>query len=77
MRRTAAGSIGSTIPYFFLERYIPSYVREWEGFAAMVRDKTPSPVPAEAGRAPLVIGLSAWKSYREGRPVRTSEITGA
>ena len=26
-------------------------------------------------RAPLVIGLAAWRSYREGRPVTTAEIT--
>jgi myo-inositol 2-dehydrogenase/D-chiro-inositol 1-dehydrogenase len=52
-------------------------LREWEAFAAMVRDRTPSPVPAEAGRAPLVIGLAALKSVREGRPVRISEITGS
>ncbi len=26
-----------TLPYFFLERYIPSYVREWEAFVARAR----------------------------------------
>ena len=51
-------------------------MNEWEAFVAMVRDKSPSPVPAEAGRAPLIIGLAALKSVRDGRPVRTAEITG-
>jgi myo-inositol 2-dehydrogenase / D-chiro-inositol 1-dehydrogenase len=74
---TDQGTTAATIPYFFLDRYIPSYVREWEAFAAMMRDETPSPVPAEAGRQPLIIGLAALKSVREGRPVRTSEITGS
>ena len=73
---TQAGTRAATIPYFFLDRYIPSYVNEWEAFVAMVRDKSPSPVPAEAGRAPLIIGLAALKSVRDGRPVRTAEITG-
>ena len=75
MMRTASGSAGSTIPYFFLDRYIPSYLAEWWDFVAMVRDGAPSPVTLHDGRAPLVIGLAAWKSIHEGRPVRTEEIT--
>lgn len=73
--RTAEGSSGSTIPYFFLDRYIPSYLAEWSDFVTMVRDGAPSPVTVQDGRAPLVIGLAAWQSYREGRPVKTAEIT--
>jgi myo-inositol 2-dehydrogenase/D-chiro-inositol 1-dehydrogenase len=74
MRRSAAGTISQTIPYFFLDRYIPSYVEEWKSFVAYVADGGQSPVSANDGRAPLVIGLAAWKSYREGRPVRCDEI---
>ena len=74
MRRSAAGTISQTIPYFFLERYIPSYVEEWKSFVGYVSSGGPSPVSANDGRAPLVIGLAAWKSYREGRPVRCDEI---
>ncbi len=74
IRRSAAGTIGSTIPYFFLDRYIPSYVEEWKSFVGYVADGGPSPVNANDGRAPLVIGLAAWKSVREGRPVRCDEI---
>jgi myo-inositol 2-dehydrogenase/D-chiro-inositol 1-dehydrogenase len=73
MRRSAAGTISQTIPYFFLDRYIPSYVAEWNAFVGYVADGGPSPVSANDGRAPLVIGLAAWKSYREGRPVRCDE----
>lgn len=73
--RTAAGSSGSTIPYFFLDRYIPSYLAEWSDFVAMCTDGAPSPVTVHDGRAPLIIGLAAWESYRSGRPVETSEIT--
>jgi myo-inositol 2-dehydrogenase/D-chiro-inositol 1-dehydrogenase len=74
MRRSAAGTISQTIPYFFLDRYIPSYIEEWKAFVAYIADGGPSPVSANDGRAPLVIGLAAWKSYREGRPVRCDEI---
>ena len=75
IRRSAAGVIGSTIPYFFLERYIPSYIEEWKAFVGYVTTGGDSPVSANDGRAPLVIGLAAWKSYREGRSVRCDEIT--
>jgi myo-inositol 2-dehydrogenase/D-chiro-inositol 1-dehydrogenase len=74
IRRSAAGTISQTVPYFFLDRYIPSYVEEWKAFAAYVTDGGASPVSANDGRAPLVIGLAAWKSYHEGRLVRCAEI---
>ena len=74
MRRSAAGTISQTIPYFFLDRYIPSYVEAWRSFVGFVTTGGDSPVGPNDGRAPLVIGLAAWKSYREDRPVRCDEI---
>ncbi len=74
VRRTADGTFGTTIPYFFLDRYIPSYVDEWKAFVQYVTEGGPSPVDAAAGRAPLVIGLAAGLSVREGRVVRCDEI---
>jgi len=61
------------LPWFFLDRYLPSYRREWAAFARYVRDGGPSPVPGSAARAPVAIGLAAWRSVREGRPVRLAE----
>lgn len=71
--RTADGSHGPTLPYFFLERYIPSYLAEWDAFTAMLGGAL-SPVTLADGRAPLVIGLAAWRSVRERRPVGIDEI---
>lgn len=71
--RTADGSHGPTLPYFFLERYIPSYLAGWNAFTAMMGG-APSPVTLADGRAPLVIGLAAWRSVHERRPVRIDEI---
>ena len=68
--RTADGASSAALPYFFLERYIPSYVREWEAFVRCVRSGGPSPVSGADARAPLVIGLAAWQSLTEGRPVK-------
>jgi myo-inositol 2-dehydrogenase/D-chiro-inositol 1-dehydrogenase len=72
--RTAEGTRESTLPYFYLERYTPSYLREWEAFAAALSaGAAPLVGPADA-RAPLVIGLAAWRSVRENRPVRIAEV---
>jgi myo-inositol 2-dehydrogenase / D-chiro-inositol 1-dehydrogenase len=68
--RTAGGTAMSALPYFFLERYIPSYLREWEAFVNAVLSGSEPPVTGRDARAPLVIGLAAWRSLREGGPVR-------
>lgn len=72
--RTAEATTSQPLPWFFLDRYLPSYRLEWEAFVSHVRDGGPSPVGMADGRAPVVIGLAATRSLREGRPVRTSEI---
>ncbi|MCE2511064.1 MAG: inositol 2-dehydrogenase [Acidimicrobiia bacterium] len=67
------GVHGEPLPYFFLDRYIPSYLAEWNAFVAMVGG-APSPVNLADGRAPLVMGLAAWKSVREDRPVAIEDV---
>jgi myo-inositol 2-dehydrogenase/D-chiro-inositol 1-dehydrogenase len=67
--RTREGARAATLPYFYLERYVPSYLREWEAFIGAVAGGTPPPVGAVDARAPLAIGLAALRSLREGRPV--------
>jgi myo-inositol 2-dehydrogenase/D-chiro-inositol 1-dehydrogenase len=59
---------------FFLERYTQSYVQQWDAFVSYVRDGGTSPVSGVDGRAPLVIGMAAALSMREGRPVRIDEV---
>jgi myo-inositol 2-dehydrogenase/D-chiro-inositol 1-dehydrogenase len=75
VRRTAAGTSAPLLPFFFLDRYIPSYIAQWLAFRDYVDGGGASPVTADDGRAPLVIGLAAWRSLREHRPVAISEIT--
>jgi len=71
---TASGLQRPPHPYFFLERYLPSYVGEWQAFVeALTRGEEP-PVSTIDARAPLVIGLAAGRSLREGRPVRIEEV---
>jgi myo-inositol 2-dehydrogenase / D-chiro-inositol 1-dehydrogenase len=71
---TAAGAAAPALPHFFLERYLPSYELEWAAFVATVREGAPTRVTAADARAPLVIGLAALRSLREGRPVAVEEI---
>lgn len=71
---TESGTRTQPLPHFFVERYVPSYVAQWVTFERAVRTGSPPPVTGEDGRAALVLGLAAWRSVHEGRPVRTAEI---
>lgn len=72
--RGAAGSATAPLPFFFLDRYVPAYLRQWDAFVAACAAGAPgSPGVADA-RAPLVIGLAALRSRAEGRRVEIAEI---
>jgi myo-inositol 2-dehydrogenase / D-chiro-inositol 1-dehydrogenase len=77
MSRTAEGTSAPALPDFFLERYIPSYIGEWEAFVGAVSAREETPVGIVDARAPLVIGLAAGRSLHEGRPVRVEEVVAA
>ena len=66
---SADSASGPNLPYFFLERYTQSYLREWDAFTAYLQNGTQSPVPGRDGRAPVAIGLAAWESVRTGAAV--------
>jgi myo-inositol 2-dehydrogenase/D-chiro-inositol 1-dehydrogenase len=72
--RTAEGTSEAALPYFYLERYTQSYMREWDAFVAALAVGATPPVTTDDARAPLVIGLAAWRSLREARPVRIEEV---
>jgi myo-inositol 2-dehydrogenase/D-chiro-inositol 1-dehydrogenase len=60
--------------YFFLERYTEAFVTEMKAFIKAIQQDRPVPVTGMDGRIPVVMGLAAWKSYQEKRPVKLSEI---
>ncbi|MCX6047161.1 MAG: Gfo/Idh/MocA family oxidoreductase, partial [Chloroflexi bacterium] len=62
--------------YVFLERYMDSYVAEMRAFIESIQNDTEPLVSGLDGRIPVVMGLAAWKSYLEHRPVKLSEIEG-
>ena len=70
-----AGGVSSDKPqYFFLERYMASFVNEMKQFVdAVVNDKT-VPVGIHEGLMSVVIAKAAKKSLDEHRPVTIKEM---
>jgi len=68
-------SIHRDLPlYFFIERYIESYIGEMRAFVQAVLEDKPTPVSGLDGRIPVVMALAARKSYDENRPVKLGEV---
>ena len=59
---------------FFMERYTESFAEELRAFVRSVREGGPPTVTGADGRAAVVMGMAARKSYDEHRPVRLEEI---
>jgi myo-inositol 2-dehydrogenase/D-chiro-inositol 1-dehydrogenase len=74
--RTASGTRSAALPWFFVERYLSSYVHQWDAFVATVNDSADVLVDGHDARAALVLGLAAAASAREGRAVVTSRFGG-
>ncbi len=74
VRATEHGFLQPPLEHFFLERYERSYLDQWAAFVEMATGEGAPLVTGLDGRAPLVMGLAAWRSVREGRLVRTEEI---
>jgi myo-inositol 2-dehydrogenase/D-chiro-inositol 1-dehydrogenase len=72
--RDGSGARAATLPYFFIERYRVSYLRQWEAFVAAAASGAPSPTSGADGRAALLLGLAAKRSLLEHRPVQIAEI---
>jgi len=60
--------------YFFLERYMESFISEMKEFVQCIQEDKIPPVTGIDGRIPVVIGMAAKKSYLENRPVRLIEV---
>ncbi len=71
---TKDGVISEKPLYFFLERYMGSFIKEVSQFVDAVENDTSVPVDIEAGLQPILIAIAAKKSMDENRPVKLSEI---
>lgn len=71
---TAAGVVSDKPQYFFLERYMASFVEEMRQFIAAITEDRDVPVGIHAGLMSVVLAKAAKKSLDEHRPVKISEI---
>jgi len=67
--RTAAGVRAENPLFFFLQRYQRSFVAELEAFFDSIRSDREPPVTGHDALIPVLIGIAATRSMREGRPV--------
>jgi len=72
--RDASGLRLAKQPFFFIERYAESYLRQWVAFVEAVVAGSAPPTTGEDGRAALLLGLAAKKSVAQGRPVKVAEL---
>jgi len=67
---TAEGFLSDRLQHFFMERYKQAYVEEIKAFVECIsQDKEPL-VSGIDGLEPVLIGLAAQRSLREGKAVR-------
>ena len=69
----ATGFHAPTLPYFFLERYAPAYMRELEAFADAL-DGAPVSITGRDGRQALAAAVAAIRSAEQRRVVRLAEV---
>jgi len=75
---STADGVHSSLPlFFFIERYVDSYIAEMQAFIECIQQDKAPPVTGMDGRIPVVMGYAARKSYKENRPVKLSEIAEA
>ena len=71
---TAAGVVSDKPQFFFLERYMASFIAEMKQFIAAILNDTEVPVGIHAGLMSVVLAKAAKKSLDEHRPVRICEL---
>ncbi|QEW24047.1 Inositol 2-dehydrogenase (plasmid) [Paracoccaceae bacterium] len=69
VKSTVQGVVSAKPTYFFLERYMPAYVAEWDAFVAAILDGKPVPVTLEDGIAALALAEAATESAKTGQAV--------
>lgn len=76
LRRFSGAAVEASQPYqfFFLERYLEAFMAEIDGFVDCVENGALPLASFEDGRRALILAEAAYKSMKEHRLVRVSEI---
>lgn len=59
---------------FFMQRYAESFATELQAFISAIADDREPSVTGVDGRMPVLMGMAANKSCKEGRPVQLKEV---
>jgi myo-inositol 2-dehydrogenase/D-chiro-inositol 1-dehydrogenase len=70
------GFHSAKVPYSFIERYADCYITEVRQFVQCVRDDKPVSPTGYDSRASVLLGMAAWESFRQNRPICMQEFTG-
>ena len=74
VKSTTTGVTGAKPTYFFLERYMPSYAKEWGAFVQALNDGTALPVTLDDGITALAMAEAATQSAKTGQPVKLADV---
>jgi myo-inositol 2-dehydrogenase / D-chiro-inositol 1-dehydrogenase len=72
----AEGYHAAKLPRFFIQRFADCYVDEVRQFLRCVRDDQPVTPTGYDSRASVLLGLAAWESFRQNRPVNINGFKG-
>ena len=72
---TKERSSGEPLAWFFFDRYMPAYRREWAAFRDYLVQGGPSPAGGHDALQVTRIAMAAGQSMREDRPVKISEVS--
>jgi myo-inositol 2-dehydrogenase / D-chiro-inositol 1-dehydrogenase len=76
IRGNAEGYHAAKLPRFFIQRFADCYVDEVRQFLQSVRDDTPVTPTGYDSRASVLLGLAAWESFRQNRPINLKDYRG-
>jgi myo-inositol 2-dehydrogenase/D-chiro-inositol 1-dehydrogenase len=70
----AEGYHSAKLPRFFIQRFADCYVDEVRQFLLCVRENKPVTPTGYDSRASVLLGLAAWESFRQNRPISIKEF---
>jgi myo-inositol 2-dehydrogenase/D-chiro-inositol 1-dehydrogenase len=70
------GFHSAKVPYSFIERYADCYITEVRQFVQCVRDDKPVSPTGYDSRASVLLGMAAWESFHQNRPICMHDFTG-
>jgi myo-inositol 2-dehydrogenase / D-chiro-inositol 1-dehydrogenase len=72
----ARGFHAAKVPYSFIQRYAECYIEELRQFLQCLQDDHPVSPTGYDSRASVLLGLAAWESFRQNRPISMKEFKG-